>query len=89
MVSELNNLRQVLGSVTDELKACKTHLRGISAYRSDVDGLAYAVNKFQSAAAKLRKSAEELESLAADLTGASASATSASDHNGREIETHI
>jgi hypothetical protein len=87
MNTDLNAIRQVLSAATDELKACKTHLRGINAYRTDADGLAFAINKFQTAACKLLRVAEDLDSLAADLAPISTSAATANADNGRETET--
>jgi hypothetical protein len=85
--TQITELRQLLAAIATNLKECKTHVRGITAYRSDADGLAYAVNKFQAAAGNLRTSAENLESLAADLTSGVAPASTTGAHNGRETET--
>jgi hypothetical protein len=83
---QITELRGLLAEVSDHLKDCKTHVRGISAYRSDADGFTFAVTKFQTAAGKLHRVAEELNTLAAGLSPVSTSATAANADNGREIE---
>ena len=85
-IDHISELRRLLAEVSDHLKDAKTHVRGISAYRADHDGLTYATSKLHAATLALRQGAEELNTLAAGLSPVSTSATAANADNGREIE---
>jgi hypothetical protein len=85
-IDQISELRRLLAEVSDHVKDAKTHARGISAYRADPDGFAFAVNKFQSAAGKLHQGADDLNSLAANLTSIATLAATANADNGHEIE---
>jgi hypothetical protein len=66
--TQLNELRRLITAVADCLKDCKTHVRGISAYRADADGLAYAASKLYASGLILRQNAESLERLAGEIS---------------------
>jgi hypothetical protein len=82
---QITQIRNLLATITEELKNAKTHVRGISAYRADHDGLAYATSKLHAATRSLRQSAEDLDSLAADLAPTPSSAAVATN-NGHDFE---
>ena len=83
---QITELRRLLAEISEQLKDAKTHVRGISAYRADHDGLVYATSKLNAATFALRQVAEDLNTLAGDLTPISTAAITANADNGREIE---
>jgi hypothetical protein len=84
---QISDLRRLLAAISAQLNDAKTHARGISAYRSNADGFAFAVNKFQTAAGKLHSVADNLKSLAADLAPDSTAAlTTKSGDNDNDLD---